>query len=126
MLKKTLIGLTMVAMSVVMLACQQAQESNTNTNASEAATRTAPDNSEITTTTDSNGTRTETRVFRDNPRVSKVVVTTSNGQRTVKVYSKSGEERDLKPFRDDHRARRLARSQRFSDLFSRGRRNHDP
>ena len=96
MLKKTLIGLTIVAMSAVMLACQQAQETNTNANTSEVATRTAPDNSEITTTTDSNGTRTETRVFRDNPRVSKVVVTTSNGQRTVKVYSKTGEERDLK------------------------------
>ena len=94
-MKKTLIGLTMVAISVVMLACQSAQESNTNTNAGEATTRTAPDNSEITTTTDNSGTRTETRVFRDNPRVSKVVVTTSNGRRTVKVYSKTGEERDV-------------------------------
>ncbi|HKP36655.1 MAG TPA: hypothetical protein VJT71_07340 [Pyrinomonadaceae bacterium] len=93
-MKKILIGLTMVAMSVVMIGCQQAQESTANTNATE--TRTAADNSEITTTTDSNGTRTETRVFRDNPRVSKVVVTTSNGQRTVKVYSKTGEERELK------------------------------
>ena len=96
MLKKTIIGLTIVVMSVAMLSCQTAQEANANANASETATRTAPDNSEITTTTDSNGTRTETRVFRDNPRVSKVVVTTSNGQRTVKVYSKTGEERDLK------------------------------
>lgn len=98
MLKKTIIGLTIALMSVAMLSCQQAQETNANANANagETATRTAPDNSEITTTTDSNGTRTETRVFRDNPRVSKVVVTTSNGQRTVKVYSKTGEQRDLK------------------------------
>ena len=96
MLKKTIIGLTIVVMSAVMLACQRAQETNTNTNASQTATTTAPDNSEITTTTDSTGTRTETRVFRDNPRVSKVVVTTSNGKRTVKVYSKTGEERELK------------------------------
>jgi hypothetical protein len=97
-LKKTIIGLTIVVMSMAMLSCQTAQEANANANAndSETATRTAPDNSEITTTTDSNGIRTETRVFRDNPRVSKVVVTTSNGQRTVKVYSKTGEERDLK------------------------------
>lgn len=99
-MKKTIIGLTIVVMSVAILSCQTAQEANTNANANanagETATRTAPDNSEITTTTDSNGTRTETRVFRDNPRVSKVVVTTSNGQRTVKVYSKTGEERDLK------------------------------
>jgi hypothetical protein len=97
-MKKTIIGLTIVVMSVAMLSCQTAQEANANANAnaSETATRTAPDNSEITTATDSKGIRTETRVFRDNPRVSKVVVTTSNGQRTVKVYSKTGEERDLK------------------------------
>src|SRR2546429_6588333 len=79
-----------------MLSCQQSP-SNANTNANTSETTTAgPDNSEITTTTDSNGTRTETRTFRDNPRVSKVVVTTSNGQRKTKVYSSSGEERDLK------------------------------
>jgi hypothetical protein len=92
-LKKTFIGLTLAAMSCVMLSCGT-QESNTNSN-TEAVTA-APDNSEITTTTDNTGTRTETRVFRNNPRVSKVVVTTRNGQRTVKVYSKTGEERELK------------------------------
>ena len=40
--------------------------------------------------------RTETRTFRSNPRVSRVVVTTRDGNRTVKVYSPSGEERELK------------------------------
>jgi hypothetical protein len=95
-LKKTFIGLTIVAFSVVMLACQQTQEANLNANANQPTIATAPDNSEITTTTDSSGTRTDTRVFRDNPRVSKVVVTTSSGRRTVKVYSKTGEERDLR------------------------------
>lgn len=95
MLKKIFISFSLVALSGAMLSCQRAQESNTNTNTAETV-RTAPDNSEITTTTDNSGTRTETRVFRDNPRVSKVVVTTRDGQRTVKVYSRSGEEREMK------------------------------
>ncbi len=46
---------------------------------------------------DAQGNRTETRVFHDNPRVSKVVVTTNkNGTRTTRVTSKSGEEREVK------------------------------
>jgi hypothetical protein len=94
-LKKIFIGFSLMLLSWVMLSCQRAQELNTNANTAETV-RTAPDNSEITTTTDNSGTRTETRVFRDNPRVSKVVVTTRNGQRTVKVYSRSGEEREMK------------------------------
>lgn len=53
----------------------------------------APDNSEITTAVDASGTKTETRTFRNNPRISKVVVTTRDGSRTVKAYSPSGEER---------------------------------
>jgi hypothetical protein len=57
----------------------------------------APDNSEITTTTDASGTKTETRTFKNNPNVSKVVVTTTrDGKRTVKVYSPSGQEREVK------------------------------
>ena len=40
-------------------------------------------------------TPTETRVFRDNPRLSKVVVTTHEGTRTVRVYSTTGEEKEL-------------------------------
>jgi hypothetical protein len=68
---------------------------NANSSIETASTKPAPDNSEITTNVDANGVRTETRVFRDNPRVSKVIVTTHNGTRTVKVYSPSGEEREL-------------------------------
>jgi hypothetical protein len=49
----------------------------------------------VTTTTDNRGVKTETRTFKNNPRVSKVVVTTRNGVRTTKVYSPSGEEKDL-------------------------------
>jgi hypothetical protein len=58
-------------------------------------TAAGPDNSEITTSVDANGTRTETRTFRNNPHISKVVVTTRDGKRTVKAYSPSGEEREV-------------------------------
>jgi hypothetical protein len=96
--KKFFIGLVIAALSVLAVACQQSGQSNANANAADvvASTTAGPDNSEITTTTDANGTKTETRVFRNNPRVSKVVVTTRNGNRTVKVYSRNGEERELK------------------------------
>jgi len=70
---------------------------NANANAAAAATTTTAegaDNSQITTTTDASGVKTETRVFRNNPRVSRVVVTTQpSGQRTVRVYSATGEEK---------------------------------
>jgi gas vesicle protein len=89
-LKKILMGVVVLALSCVMLSCSQTNEPTTPTIAA------GPDNSEITTTTDSTGTKTETRVFRDNPRISKVVVTTRDGQRTVRVYSKTGEDRELK------------------------------
>ena len=72
-----------------------ANAANTNTTTEATSTKPAPDNSEITTNVDANGVKTETRLFRDNPRVSKVVVTTRNGTRTVKAYSPSGEEREL-------------------------------
>jgi hypothetical protein len=49
----------------------------------------------VTTSVDANGNRTETRVFKNNPHISRVVVTTNNGKRTVKAYSPSGEERDV-------------------------------
>src|SRR5882672_3859172 len=90
----------MGALALVAGACSQSTESNMNANANNAntasttVTTTGPDNSEITTTTDSNGTKTETRTFKNNPRVSKVVVTTRNGTRTAKVYSASGEEKE--------------------------------
>jgi hypothetical protein len=69
---------------------------NSNANAAVATTtRTAADGSQITTTTDASGVKTETRVFPDNPRVDRVVVTTRDGRRTVRAYSPSGEEREI-------------------------------
>ena len=70
------------------------QSANANATAPTTTTTPGPDNSEITSTVAADGTRTETRVFRNNPRVSKVVVTTDrNGTRTVRATSPSGEER---------------------------------
>jgi DNA-binding NarL/FixJ family response regulator len=103
--KEILTGIMIAALAILATACSQTNESNGNTNAaantntsdtaSTSMTTTGPDNSEITTTTDSNGVKTETRTFKDNPRVSKVVVTTRNGNRTVAVYSASGEQKDV-------------------------------
>ena len=98
---KLLAGICLLTLLAFLPGCNKADETaNTNANANTAAptttTRTGPDNSEITTTTDANGVTTETRVFKNNPRVSKVVVTTRNGQRTTQVYSASGQESDVK------------------------------
>src|SRR4030095_8140917 len=59
-------------------------------------TRPGPDNSEIVTATDAQGVKTETRVFHNNPRVSRVVVTTRDGKRTTTVYGPTGESKDFK------------------------------
>jgi hypothetical protein len=56
--------------------------------------RRGPDNSEISTTVDAYGNKHDTRTFANNERISSVVVlTTSNGQQTATVYSKTGEAR---------------------------------
>jgi hypothetical protein len=85
-------------------ACSTADNANATTNANAVAnptvasstTRLGPDNSEISSTTDANGVKTETRVFHNNPRVSKVVVTTRDGKRTTTVYGKNNEPKGLK------------------------------
>jgi hypothetical protein len=69
---------------------------NATTVTSSNTTRPGPDDSEITALTDESGVRTETRVFHNNPRVSKVVVTTRNGQKTTTVYAPSGTAKELK------------------------------
>ncbi|MGQ0762648.1 MAG: hypothetical protein ACT4OT_11650 [Acidobacteriota bacterium] len=91
--RKLLIAVIAIGLMSFIAGCSSSDQANTNAN--QTTTTTGPDNSEIVTTTDSTGTRTETRTFRDNPRVSRVVVTTRDGRRTVKVYSKTGEERDV-------------------------------
>ncbi len=95
---KRLCILTIVLLAALAAGCTNTNEAvnaNANANTATASTRPGPDNSEITTNVDANGVKTETRVFHGNPRVSKVVVTTNKGTRTVKVTSASGEEREL-------------------------------
>lgn len=90
--------LLVVMLAALAAGCSQNQTSDANqtANANASPTTTAgPDNSEITTSVDANGNRVETRTFRDNPRISRVVVTTRDGRRTVRAYSPSGEEREV-------------------------------
>lgn len=103
MFKRITTGLSIAVLAASALACSQGEAtiSNTNSNlATTTTTRPGPDNSEITTTIDAQGVKTETRTFRNNPRVSRVVVTTRNGQRTVRAYSPSGEERNVNDIGD--------------------------
>ncbi|HEX9918003.1 MAG TPA: hypothetical protein VGA87_02485, partial [Pyrinomonadaceae bacterium] len=72
----------------------------TNANAT-AATETTPmtgggEQVEVVTT-EVEGVRTQTRTFRNNPRVERVVVTTDTrtGKRTARVYTSGGQVRDL-------------------------------
>ena len=99
MRRRLLIVLGVAILATTGAACNTADDANANANATVATntTRTGPDGSEITTSVDANGVKTETRVFRNNPRVAKVVVvTTRDGKRTTKVYAPSGESKDLK------------------------------
>src|SRR5215216_5675568 len=89
----------MLAVAALGVGCssQANDQANANAVASQSpTTKPGPDNSEITTSVATDGTRTETRTFRNNPRVSKVVVTTTpDGKRTVRVTSAKGEERTV-------------------------------
>ena len=69
--------------------------SNETAAANESVTRPGPDNSEITTSVDAGGIKTETRVFKRNRRVDRVIVTTRQDSRTVHVYSRSGRVKEL-------------------------------
>jgi len=102
-IKKLSIAFTICVATAFGSACQSTTEpsmngsANSNAGQTAATTTTRPgtDNSEITTAIDANGVKTETRVFHGNPRLSKVVVTTRDGTQTVRVYSPTGEEKDL-------------------------------
>jgi len=98
--KKFLIGFAIATLAAVTAGCATTDNANTNGNVNATVvsdtTRPGPDGSEITTSVDANGMKTETRVFHNNPRVAKVVVTTRDGKRTTTVYAPSGESKDLK------------------------------
>lgn len=85
--------LTILLLVALAAGCQNQANQDQPAATASPTTVEGPDNSEITTAVDASGTRTETRTFRNNPRVSRVVVTTRDGRRTVRAYSPSGEER---------------------------------
>lgn len=100
MSNKLLIGFAIAILSTAAAGCNTTDNANVNANANAAVaqttTRTAADGSEITTTTDASGVKTETRVFRNNPRVSRVVVTTTaDGRRTGRAYSATGDSKEV-------------------------------
>ena len=86
--------LTMILCVAFMVGCSASTATDSNAVA-ENTTKPAPDNSEITTKVDATGVKTEERVFRNNPRINRVVVTTKDGKRTVTAYSPKGEEKSV-------------------------------
>jgi hypothetical protein len=94
--KALMIGFAIATVIAANVGCSTADNANAIANANANAntalasetTRPAPDDSEITTSIDANGVKTETRVFHNNPRVAKVVVTTRDGKRTTTVYAR--------------------------------------
>jgi hypothetical protein len=72
-----------------------ANSMNTNTRAS-ADEMPATNTEYETTTSEAGGVKTETRTYKNNSRISKVVITTRDGKRTAKAYSVSGEEREVR------------------------------
>jgi hypothetical protein len=99
---KLLIGFAVATLAAASAGCSTTDNANANANANANSavasntTQPGPDNSEITTSVDANGVKTETRVFHNNPRVAKVVVTTRDSKRTTTVYAPSGQSKDLK------------------------------
>lgn len=93
---KLFLTLSLIAAVVLIAGCARTDEMANANIAGTTTTRTAADGSEITTTINADGTKTETRTFRNNPRVSRVVVTTTrDGRRTVRVTSPRGEEKEV-------------------------------
>jgi hypothetical protein len=92
------IVLAVAILAAASTGCSSTANTNANANTAIASdtSRPGPDNTEITTSVDANGVRTETRIFHNNPRVAKVVVVTREGKRTTTVYAPSGESKDLK------------------------------
>ena len=103
MINKLCTGFAVAILAVAGSACATTDAVNVNANANanptiaSNTTHPASDNSEITINTDATGVKTETRVFHNNPRVSRVVVTTTaDGKRTTTVYGPTGESKSLK------------------------------
>jgi hypothetical protein len=108
--KRFTLSLCALALSILAAGCaggsDNANTVNTNAaNANTTAVATSPTTIPATggsadaevVTTEANGVRTQTRTFSNNPRVSRVVVTTDTktGKRTARVYTASGQSREV-------------------------------
>ena len=100
-MRKTLSVLTLIMAVAFISACNTNSTNSPTTPVAETTTQPAPDNSEVTTKVDASGVKTQERVFKGNPRISRVVVTTKDGTRTVKAYSTKGEASDIKSETED-------------------------
>lgn len=92
---RLMIGASALALGL-MLGCGGESTTSTNTNTSDNVAKTAETAEYIATTSTDGGVTTETRVYKNNPRVSKVIITTRDGKRTARVVSASGEEKELR------------------------------
>jgi hypothetical protein len=95
---KLMVGASTLALAVMAGCGSDASNSNTNTtttNSNVKAEVVTPATEYETTTATTNGVTTETRTYRNNPRLSKVVITTRDGKRTAVAVSGSGEEAEL-------------------------------
>jgi hypothetical protein len=102
--KRFTASLCVLALSILAAGCAggsdnanvvNANAANANTTAATMPMTSGAEGEVVTTETD--GIRTQTRSFRNNNRVEKVVVTTDTrtGKRTARVYTTGGEVRDL-------------------------------
>lgn len=103
--KRFTVSLCALALSILVAGCGGSDNTNAgNVNATNANSTAAADVTPMTggaegeiVTTETDGVRTQTRTFRNNNRVEKVVVTTDTrtGKRTARVYTTGGKVRDL-------------------------------
>jgi hypothetical protein len=103
--KRFTTSLCALALSILAAGCAGGDNHNAgNSNAANSNMTSSATNSSPTTgaadgeivTTEVNGVKTQTRTFRNNARVQRVVVTTdASGKRTARVYSSTGDAREL-------------------------------
>jgi hypothetical protein len=103
----------LISLALIGVGCSSANDNGANDNAASsavaptstvsvvpspatAALSSIDEESSVETSTSPSGVKTETRTFKNHQRISRVVVTTnSSGKKTARVYSNSGESREL-------------------------------
>jgi hypothetical protein len=106
---KLMVGACSVALAMMVGCGGDSSNANSNSNANSMNTNSRVSVEEMpaaspaesateyeTTTAETGGVKTETRTYKNNSRISKVVITTRDGKRTAKVYSVSGQEKEIR------------------------------